>query len=84
LINGRDPFVAVNENAKITGGYQSFATRQNSSVTFLLRSPSAPINKSLDSFLVIQEGLKGGITLWGTLPSIRTLSLTLSSLQYGV
>ncbi|KAJ3516434.1 hypothetical protein NLJ89_g1137 [Agrocybe chaxingu] len=30
LINGREPFFAVNENAKITGSYQSFATRQNS------------------------------------------------------
>ncbi|KAJ7217955.1 hypothetical protein GGX14DRAFT_439051 [Mycena pura] len=29
-INGEDPFVAVNENALITGGYQSFGTRQNS------------------------------------------------------
>ena len=29
-INGVDPFVAVNENAKITGGYQAFGTRQNS------------------------------------------------------
>ncbi|KDR75803.1 hypothetical protein GALMADRAFT_248517 [Galerina marginata CBS 339.88] len=30
LIDGEEPFVAVNENAKVTGGYQSFATRQNS------------------------------------------------------
>ncbi|KAF8967856.1 hypothetical protein BDZ97DRAFT_1801579 [Flammula alnicola] len=30
LINGKEPFVAVNKNADITGGYQSFATRQNS------------------------------------------------------
>ncbi|CAA7259117.1 unnamed protein product [Cyclocybe aegerita] len=30
LINGREPFFSVNENAKITGSYQSFATRQNS------------------------------------------------------
>ncbi|PPQ97377.1 hypothetical protein CVT26_006611 [Gymnopilus dilepis] len=30
LIDGSDPFVAVNENAKSTGSYQSFATRQNS------------------------------------------------------
>ncbi|KAF8161177.1 hypothetical protein B0H34DRAFT_781781 [Crassisporium funariophilum] len=29
-INGNDPFVAVDANAKITGSYQSFATRQNS------------------------------------------------------
>ena len=29
-INGVDPFVAVNENAKITGGYQALGTRQNS------------------------------------------------------
>jgi len=29
-INGQDPFVAVNENAEITGGYQAFGTRQNS------------------------------------------------------
>ena len=29
-INGVDPFVAVNENAKITGSYQAFGTRQNS------------------------------------------------------
>ena len=29
-INRVDPFVAVNENAKITGGYQAFGTRQNS------------------------------------------------------
>ncbi|KAF9526145.1 hypothetical protein CPB83DRAFT_858425 [Crepidotus variabilis] len=30
LIDGQDPFVAVDENAKVTGSYQSFATRQNS------------------------------------------------------
>ncbi|KAG6821171.1 hypothetical protein H0H93_005391 [Arthromyces matolae] len=29
LINGMDPFVAVDSNALVTGGYQSFATRQN-------------------------------------------------------
>ncbi|KAJ7783279.1 hypothetical protein B0H16DRAFT_1710074 [Mycena metata] len=27
-INGEDPFVAVNANAQVTGGYQSFGTRQ--------------------------------------------------------
>ena len=35
-INGVDPFVAVNENAKITGGYQAFGTRQNSYEFFFL------------------------------------------------
>ncbi|KAJ3547212.1 hypothetical protein NMY22_g1745 [Coprinellus aureogranulatus] len=30
LLNGQDPFVAVEANANITGGYQSHATRQNS------------------------------------------------------
>ncbi|KAJ2928316.1 hypothetical protein H1R20_g8781, partial [Candolleomyces eurysporus] len=30
LIDGQDPFVAVDRNANITGGYQSHATRQNS------------------------------------------------------
>ncbi|KAF5370878.1 hypothetical protein D9758_002013 [Tetrapyrgos nigripes] len=30
LINGEDPFKAVNKNALITGSYQSFGTRQNS------------------------------------------------------
>ncbi|KAF7361810.1 hypothetical protein MVEN_00525200 [Mycena venus] len=29
-INGQDPFILVNENAEITGGYQAFGTRQNS------------------------------------------------------
>ncbi|KIY68655.1 hypothetical protein CYLTODRAFT_489574 [Cylindrobasidium torrendii FP15055 ss-10] len=29
-INGADPFEAVNANAEIVGGYQAFATRQNS------------------------------------------------------
>ncbi|KAG2015627.1 hypothetical protein CC2G_008882 [Coprinopsis cinerea AmutBmut pab1-1] len=29
-INGEDPFAAVNKNADVTGGYQAFATRQNS------------------------------------------------------
>ncbi|KAJ7446155.1 hypothetical protein B0H11DRAFT_1746039 [Mycena galericulata] len=29
-INGKDPFIAVKENAAITGGYQGFGTRQNS------------------------------------------------------
>ena len=33
-INGADPFVAVNKNAKITGGYQAFGTRQNSYESF--------------------------------------------------
>ncbi|KAJ6625541.1 hypothetical protein B0H10DRAFT_1782971 [Mycena sp. CBHHK59/15] len=30
LINGEYPFIAVNNNAETTGGYQSFGTRQNS------------------------------------------------------
>ncbi|KAF9481525.1 hypothetical protein BDN70DRAFT_876169 [Pholiota conissans] len=30
LINGEEPFIAVNNNAGITGAYQSFGTRQNS------------------------------------------------------
>ncbi|THV02344.1 hypothetical protein K435DRAFT_920625 [Dendrothele bispora CBS 962.96] len=30
LIDGQDPFIAVNKNALITGSYQSFGTRQNS------------------------------------------------------
>ena len=30
LINEEDPFVAVNANALVAGGYQSFSTRQNS------------------------------------------------------
>ncbi|KAF9049822.1 hypothetical protein BJ165DRAFT_1454055 [Panaeolus papilionaceus] len=30
LINGEDPFIAVNKNTETTGGYQSFGTRQNS------------------------------------------------------
>ncbi|KAJ7346724.1 hypothetical protein DFH08DRAFT_914726 [Mycena albidolilacea] len=29
-INGQDPFIAVNENAEVTGSYQAFGTRQNS------------------------------------------------------
>ncbi|KAJ7924911.1 hypothetical protein B0H13DRAFT_1976670 [Mycena leptocephala] len=29
-INGKDPFIAVNQNAEVTGGYQGFGTRQNS------------------------------------------------------
>lgn len=32
LIDGEDPFVAVNANTLTTGGYQSFGTRQNSYV----------------------------------------------------
>jgi hypothetical protein len=28
-INGADPYVSVNANAKITGGFQSLGTRQN-------------------------------------------------------
>ncbi|KAK0195495.1 hypothetical protein F5146DRAFT_1100975 [Armillaria mellea] len=30
LIDGQDPFAAVNANAQVTGSYQSFGTRQNS------------------------------------------------------
>ncbi|KAL0068883.1 hypothetical protein AAF712_004214 [Marasmius tenuissimus] len=30
LIDGEDPWVAVNENAEVTGSYQAFGTRQNS------------------------------------------------------
>lgn len=30
LIDGQDPFLAVNANAQLTGSYQSFGTRQNS------------------------------------------------------
>ncbi|KAK0485881.1 hypothetical protein IW261DRAFT_1452570 [Armillaria novae-zelandiae] len=30
LIDGQDPFAAVNANARVTGSYQSFGTRQNS------------------------------------------------------
>ena len=38
-INGVDPFVAVNENTKITGGYQAFGTRQNSYGYSFLHDP---------------------------------------------
>jgi hypothetical protein len=38
-INGEDPFVAVNENTKITGSYQAFGTRQNSYEFFFLHGP---------------------------------------------
>jgi hypothetical protein len=38
-INGEDPFVAVNENAKNTGGYQAFGTRQNSYDSLFLHNP---------------------------------------------
>ncbi|KAG6891044.1 hypothetical protein C0992_010706 [Termitomyces sp. T32_za158] len=40
LINGNDPFVAVNVNALATGGYQSFATRQNSFFASYHRGPN--------------------------------------------
>ncbi|KAF8897024.1 hypothetical protein CPB84DRAFT_1681804 [Gymnopilus junonius] len=39
LVDGQDPFVAVDDNAKTTGGYQSFATRQNSFFASYLRGP---------------------------------------------
>ncbi|TFK44792.1 hypothetical protein BDQ12DRAFT_673584 [Crucibulum laeve] len=39
MINGEDPFVAVNSNALVTGGYQSFATRQNSFFATYYRGP---------------------------------------------
>ncbi|KAF8884720.1 hypothetical protein CPB84DRAFT_1837997 [Gymnopilus junonius] len=34
LINGQDPFVAVDANAQITGSFQGFGTRQNSCALF--------------------------------------------------
>ncbi|KAG6872814.1 hypothetical protein C0995_006413 [Termitomyces sp. Mi166 len=39
LINEEDPFIAVNANALVTGGYQSFATRQNSFFASYHRGP---------------------------------------------
>ncbi|KAJ6499989.1 hypothetical protein C8R47DRAFT_970997 [Mycena vitilis] len=39
-INGKDPFVAVDENAKVTGGYQAFGTRQNSFFSSYSRGPN--------------------------------------------
>ncbi|RDB24235.1 Peptidase S41 family protein ustP [Hypsizygus marmoreus] len=39
LINDQDPFVAINQNALITGGYQAFSTRQNSFFSSYYRGP---------------------------------------------
>ncbi|KAG6832421.1 hypothetical protein H0H87_001581 [Tephrocybe sp. NHM501043] len=39
LINEEDPFVAVNSNAVVTGGYQAFVTRQNSFFASYHRGP---------------------------------------------
>ncbi|KNZ75430.1 hypothetical protein J132_02763 [Termitomyces sp. J132] len=39
LVNEEDPFVAVNANALVAGGYQSFATRQNSFFASYHRGP---------------------------------------------
>ncbi|KAF8061523.1 hypothetical protein FPV67DRAFT_1509294 [Lyophyllum atratum] len=39
LINDEDPFIAVNANALFTGGYQSFATRQNTFFSSYYRGP---------------------------------------------
>ncbi|KAJ6593998.1 hypothetical protein B0H19DRAFT_1225277 [Mycena capillaripes] len=38
-INGKDPLIAVNDNAQITGGYQGFGTRQNSFFSSYSRGP---------------------------------------------
>ncbi|KAJ3512815.1 hypothetical protein NLJ89_g3306 [Agrocybe chaxingu] len=40
LINGQDPFMAVNANAQITGSFQAFGTRQNSFFSSYQRSTS--------------------------------------------
>lgn len=48
LINGEDPFIAVNKNTETTGGYQSFGTRQNSyGISILVMSQ---ISNSISSF----------------------------------
>ncbi|KAE9411367.1 hypothetical protein BT96DRAFT_1011195 [Gymnopus androsaceus JB14] len=39
-INDQDPFAAVNANALVTGGYQSYATRQNSFFSSYYRGDS--------------------------------------------
>ncbi|KAJ7680424.1 hypothetical protein DFH06DRAFT_1265431 [Mycena polygramma] len=39
-INGKDPFIAVDENAKVTGGYQAFGTRQNLFFSSYSRGPN--------------------------------------------
>ncbi|KAJ2913132.1 hypothetical protein MD484_g7281, partial [Candolleomyces efflorescens] len=41
LIDGQDPFVAVDANADITGSYQSHATRQNSFFSSYRRGPDS-------------------------------------------
>lgn len=73
LIDGQDPFVAVNYSALVSGGYQSFATRQNmyelsvclSIIQFLFIQPPP----CLGSFQVTIAAQKDGNTQWEDLPS---------------
>ena len=65
-INGVDPFVAVNENAKITGGYQAFGTRQNSYEFFCLHDPGMTISTPV-SFRATAVAQPVGNTPWETL-----------------
>ena len=82
-INGADPFVAVNKNAKITGGYQAFGTRQNSYDFFFLARSRYEIYVSTPvSFRATIVAQLVGNTPWATSLYRPIHSLMMSNLPY--
>ncbi|KIY53947.1 hypothetical protein FISHEDRAFT_32250 [Fistulina hepatica ATCC 64428] len=62
LINGENPWRAVNRNAMITGGYQSFSTRQNSFFSSYTRG-STGWTYNMGNFAQLAHPLVDSVTL---------------------
>ncbi|KAK7685580.1 hypothetical protein QCA50_011447 [Cerrena zonata] len=77
LIDGLDPFVAVEANAAITGSFQSHATRQNSFFSSYNRAATG-WNYIMGNFAQMSLPLKDSVTLFvqranSTIPEFVTL-----------
>ncbi|GBE83957.1 hypothetical protein SCP_0510160 [Sparassis crispa] len=62
LINGLDPFIAIDDNAHVTGSYQGFGTRQNSFFSSYGRSASG-WNYMMGNFAQLSLPLADSATL---------------------
>ncbi|KAL0578755.1 hypothetical protein V5O48_003253 [Marasmius crinis-equi] len=79
LIDGEDPWVAVNKNAKVTGSYQAFGTRQNSFFSTYYRGDKGWMY-SMGNFAQQIHPLKDEVTL--TIRRVNSRTIDVVTLPY--
>ncbi|KAF5393296.1 hypothetical protein D9757_000663 [Collybiopsis confluens] len=78
-INDQDPFVAVNANTLVTGGYQSFGTRQNSFFSSYYRGQSGWLYQ-MGNFAQQVHPLTDAVQL--TIKRVNSSSIDIITLPY--